>query len=442
MKKYVIYHANYLSSCTAEWWFLYGTDAPNLRRIAMRVLSQTSSSSGCERNWSTFAQIHTKVRNRLNYAKLEKLVFAQYNMRLKLKFLTNEDRESEFKPIDLSNVFEEDEGISEWLDDPGDTLLDELGDDGQPTKPNTFLFTCANHYSDNEAGGIGQSQSSMPLPPRRSTVGFSGAKSSTARHSISDQNAPLTLSSDDDGDDGGDGGGGGGGGGGGNDDTRHGGDSGIHFTEEQGFTHATQDEDHGSRRLRQYDRGERRRFHSRDEQQNLDNPQAIDSIMRGVDMINSGLSDMSMSDYYSQGSSSGRHSYGQGSGYHSLNRGSRYHSYDQGSSSGYQPYGYESSSYGYGSAYDSQASSSHSYGLGHGYGQIGGRLGAPPTEQYGCSVEEFQRYKANYEAWYCNYMSWGDYCRYIQNTYHVSLSAYPDPGPVYVSARHSTAGWM
>ena len=73
---------------------------------------------------------------------------------------------------------------------------------------------------------------------------------------------------------------------------------------------------------------------------------------------------------------------------------------------------------------------------------LGGRLGAPPTEQYGCSVEEFQRYKANYEAWYCNYMSWGDYCRYIQNTYHVSLSAYPDPGPVYVSARHSTAGWM
>ncbi|KAA8547074.1 hypothetical protein F0562_003503 [Nyssa sinensis] len=47
----------------AEWWFLYGTDAPNLRKIAMRILSQTASSSGCERNWSTFALIHTKVRN-------------------------------------------------------------------------------------------------------------------------------------------------------------------------------------------------------------------------------------------------------------------------------------------------------------------------------------------------------------------------------------------
>ncbi|PSS08381.1 Ribonuclease H-like domain protein [Actinidia chinensis var. chinensis] len=416
----------------------------------MRILSQASSSSGYERKWSTFAHIHTKVRNQLNYAKLEKLVFAQYNMRLKLKFLANEDRESEFKPIDLSNVFEEDEGISEWLDDPGDILLDELGDNGQPTKPNTFLATWANHYSDNEACGIGQSQSSMPLPPRRSTVGYGGAGSSTARHSTSNQNAPLTLSSDDGDDDDDDGNNDGDGG---NDDTRHDGDSGIHFTEEQGFTHATQDKDHGFRRLRQYDRGERRRLHSRDEQQNLDNLQAIDSIMRGVDMINSGLSDMSMSDYYSQGSSSGRHSYGhgslstrqsygQGSGYHSLNRGSGYHSYDQGSSSRYQSYGYEPSSYGYGSAYDSQASSSHSYGLGHGYGQIGGRLGAPPTERHGCSMEEFQRYKANYEAWYCNYMSWGDYCRYIQNTYHVFLSAYLDPGSVYVSIRHSTTGWM
>lgn len=84
---------------------MYGTDAPNLRKIAMRILSQTASSSGCERNWSTFALIHTKVRNRLNYQKLERLVFAQYNMRLKLKHLMKDKKGYEFRPIDLTTVF-------------------------------------------------------------------------------------------------------------------------------------------------------------------------------------------------------------------------------------------------------------------------------------------------------------------------------------------------
>ena len=36
------------------WWTNYGTHTPNLQRIAKRILSLTTSSSGCERNWSTF----------------------------------------------------------------------------------------------------------------------------------------------------------------------------------------------------------------------------------------------------------------------------------------------------------------------------------------------------------------------------------------------------
>ncbi|RZS09853.1 hypothetical protein BHM03_00040985 [Ensete ventricosum] len=49
-----------------EWWIQFGGDAPHLRKVVIRVLSQTTSSD-CERNWSTFALIHTKVRNRLSY---------------------------------------------------------------------------------------------------------------------------------------------------------------------------------------------------------------------------------------------------------------------------------------------------------------------------------------------------------------------------------------
>ncbi|RHN59172.1 putative HAT dimerization domain, ribonuclease H-like domain-containing protein [Medicago truncatula] len=41
-----------------EWWELYGCQAPHLQKLAIRVLSQTCSSSGCERNWSVFEHIH------------------------------------------------------------------------------------------------------------------------------------------------------------------------------------------------------------------------------------------------------------------------------------------------------------------------------------------------------------------------------------------------
>ncbi|AQK88770.1 hAT dimerization domain-containing protein / transposase-related [Zea mays] len=41
----------------ASWWRLYGGGAPDLQYMAIRILSLTSSSSGCERNWSTFEQL-------------------------------------------------------------------------------------------------------------------------------------------------------------------------------------------------------------------------------------------------------------------------------------------------------------------------------------------------------------------------------------------------
>lgn len=41
----------------AEWWTLFGSSAPNLQRFAIKVLSLTCSSCGCERNWSVFQQV-------------------------------------------------------------------------------------------------------------------------------------------------------------------------------------------------------------------------------------------------------------------------------------------------------------------------------------------------------------------------------------------------
>ncbi|AQK99346.1 hAT transposon superfamily protein [Zea mays] len=66
----------------ASWWRLYGTETPALQKMATRILSLTSSSSGCERNWSGFEGIHTKKRNRLATTRLNKLVYIQFNNRL------------------------------------------------------------------------------------------------------------------------------------------------------------------------------------------------------------------------------------------------------------------------------------------------------------------------------------------------------------------------
>ncbi|CAD6239315.1 unnamed protein product [Miscanthus lutarioriparius] len=66
----------------SSWWRLYGTETPALQKIATRILSLTSSSSGCERNWSGFEGVHTKKRNRLTTAHLNKLVNIQFNSKL------------------------------------------------------------------------------------------------------------------------------------------------------------------------------------------------------------------------------------------------------------------------------------------------------------------------------------------------------------------------
>ncbi|XP_066351342.1 uncharacterized protein [Miscanthus floridulus] len=65
----------------ASWWRLYGGGTPDLQRMAIRILSLTSSASGCERNWSTFEQ----RRNRLTTERLNSLVFIQFNNKLMSK---------------------------------------------------------------------------------------------------------------------------------------------------------------------------------------------------------------------------------------------------------------------------------------------------------------------------------------------------------------------
>jgi len=41
----------------ADWWESYGDEYPELLKFAIHILSLTCSSSGCERNWSSFEMV-------------------------------------------------------------------------------------------------------------------------------------------------------------------------------------------------------------------------------------------------------------------------------------------------------------------------------------------------------------------------------------------------
>ncbi|KAJ1270708.1 hypothetical protein BS78_06G072600 [Paspalum vaginatum] len=193
----------------AAWWATFGGDTLVLQRVARRLLSQCASSSGCERNWSTFAYIHTKLRNRLSHKQLAKLVFVNYNLRLRLERASKVEHPYDFDPVtgfmDLS-LYRHASAIEDWMKQSRKgkrTRADdeeELGSEDTTPEP-----------SGGDDGGHGDSD------------GDSG-------------------SSDDGGDN--DGGGTNGGGGGG-DSCSHKGCT-ILFTGEDDFSHATQDTDHGA----------------------------------------------------------------------------------------------------------------------------------------------------------------------------------------------------
>ena len=66
----------------------YETSASNLQHLAIRMLSQTCSSSRCERNWSMIEYIHSKKRNRLEHQRFNDLVYVHCNLRLKQKYFS------------------------------------------------------------------------------------------------------------------------------------------------------------------------------------------------------------------------------------------------------------------------------------------------------------------------------------------------------------------
>ncbi|KAL9689719.1 hypothetical protein QQ045_010108 [Rhodiola kirilowii] len=65
-----------------RWWASFGAATLFPQKLAIRLLGQPTSSSCCERNWSTYAFIHSLKRNKLNLKRAEDLVFIHNNLRL------------------------------------------------------------------------------------------------------------------------------------------------------------------------------------------------------------------------------------------------------------------------------------------------------------------------------------------------------------------------
>ncbi|XP_039809698.1 uncharacterized protein LOC120673078 [Panicum virgatum] len=96
-----------------DWWASYGGRAIDLQRFARRIVSLCASSSGCERNWSTFEFIHTKKRNRLLHKRLNDIVYISYNRKMKTRFqIRRENKGKIFDPL----VIEEFDWDNEWAD--------------------------------------------------------------------------------------------------------------------------------------------------------------------------------------------------------------------------------------------------------------------------------------------------------------------------------------
>ncbi|KAL4598585.1 hypothetical protein ACB092_11G069200 [Castanea dentata] len=141
----------------AEWWGSYGDDCHELKKIAIRILSLTCSSSGCERNWSAFEMVHSKRRNHLHQKKkMNDLIFVMYNLKIKEKRVKPLSTKEE---ICLENLSSDDE----WLvangvdsEDSADFDEDNEGDDevSRAAAKGKSVLVCdvSDEYHENDDG--------------------------------------------------------------------------------------------------------------------------------------------------------------------------------------------------------------------------------------------------------------------------------------------------
>ncbi|XP_052116413.1 uncharacterized protein LOC127746600 [Arachis duranensis] len=155
-----------------EWWRLFGSSAPCLQKIAVHILSQASASSGCERNWSLFDQIHTTRRNRLEHDRLSDIVYVTYNLRLKSR-----KQKSQYDPIDIETIDKVDFWVTEEVVEK------------EPDLPSNIEDLFHEIDVDLDQGGGGGSTSTFYAAP----LAFSGPSSGNEGDEINDANLQQIM---------------------------------------------------------------------------------------------------------------------------------------------------------------------------------------------------------------------------------------------------------
>jgi hypothetical protein len=115
---------------------MFGYSTPALQKLAMRLVSQCVSATVCERNWSTFAFIHTKVRNHLTYEKLHKLVYINYNLRIQNSIdggSPYHDDDDPFNRLMELTLVHASNPIHEWMECARSTVEPELDEESPET---------------------------------------------------------------------------------------------------------------------------------------------------------------------------------------------------------------------------------------------------------------------------------------------------------------------
>jgi hypothetical protein len=112
-----------------EWWEMVAGGAGELRKIAMRVLSKTSSASACERNWSAFSAVQSPRRNRLSSKTLNDLVYLRVNLRLQQRRVDSNFANTVAEWVETTAVDDDIELDDEEAQEPTVSVTDDAGDD-------------------------------------------------------------------------------------------------------------------------------------------------------------------------------------------------------------------------------------------------------------------------------------------------------------------------
>ena len=118
------------------WWATHGAACPLLQQLAMRILSQVTSSSCCERNWSTYGNLYSLKKSRLEQSRAETMVYVHSNLRL----IYRKRQEWMKGKTKMWDVFPDDMGLDNTVElalanmDLNDPVLEPVTFDDEPNE--------------------------------------------------------------------------------------------------------------------------------------------------------------------------------------------------------------------------------------------------------------------------------------------------------------------